>query len=161
MKFIINKNCGGGGIYKITNNKDTRLYIGRTKNFKERAEQHRRQYENLRCNRKIRAFIKAFPDVVFCFEVIERNENIKEAEEKYIKLFDSVRNGFNLVYNDEEVKQKLFYIIEKRRKEKRIKERQLKESKKPKRIKEPCINLCWLKGFKSYKQAQKEILCSN
>ena len=156
MNFEIKIDCGGGGIYKITNNKDKRLYIGRTKNFRERAEQHKRQFGRLRCNRKIRAFIKAFPDAVFCFEVVERTENIKEAEEKYIRLFDSVRNGFNLIYNDEEVKQKLFYLIEKRRKQKRIKER-----KKPKKIKEPCINLCWLKGFKSYKRAQKEILSTN
>lgn len=152
MQFIIKSPLNRAGVYRIKNNIDKSLYIGRSKHLRERAEEHKRNFATMRCNKKIRAFIKANPQVIFTFEVLRYCPNIKEAEERFIKYFDSVRFGFNLVYNDEEIKKRLLLSLAKRRE---TRDKQRKEARpKAKTIKEPCIKLKWLYKTKAYKLAQ-------
>lgn len=107
------------GIYKIENNIDNRLYIGRAKNLRKRAEQHKRNYENCRCNQKINKFIRENPNAIFKFSVISFTNSIVEQEEKEIKKHNSVVNGFNMIYNDDEFLEKKW---EKRKRKKKNKE---------------------------------------
>lgn len=90
------------GIYKIENNVDRRVYIGRAKNLRKRAEQHKQRYKTVDCNRKVNCFIKEHPDAVFKFTVLVFTDSIKEAEEKAIAEYRAVEDGFNMIHNDEE-----------------------------------------------------------
>ena len=45
-------------VYEIRNNINDMVYIGRTKNFKKRYEQHRRALENKTENYKLNNFLK-------------------------------------------------------------------------------------------------------
>lgn len=148
MDFIIKCDFNGSGVYKIKNDKNNFVYVGRSKHLKSRAEEHRRNFEKSRCNRKLRKFIKENPDAVFTFEVLARLPNIEEAEEKYIKRFDSVRFGFNLVYNDFEIKKRFNLSIAKNKKEKPKKE----PKPKPKKA-----SLKWLQSTKAFKATQRTI----
>lgn len=105
MKFIIDipdlfMHCSG--IYKISNNKNNKLYIGRTKNFINRAKSHQFNFFNNRANEKICAFIQENNDVIFKFEIIKFTDDLKKEEEKAIKENKSVENGYNILHNDEE-----------------------------------------------------------
>lgn len=103
MRFNVDlASLRGGGIYAIRNNVDKRVYIGRTRNFKQRALSHSASYSNLTCNSKVRKFIREHPDVEFTFEVLEQCFDIKQREEYYISKFRSVEEGFNVLHNDEE-----------------------------------------------------------
>ena len=146
MEFIINCNKNGAGVYKIKNNKDFRVYIGRSKHLKQRAEEHKKNFQAGRGNRKIKKFIKENPDAVFTFEVLAVVPNIEETEERYIKIFDSVRFGFNLVYNDYEIKQKFKFSIAEKKKEK---------PKKEKKPKPQRADLRWLQKTRAFKRVQQ------
>lgn len=112
------------GVYKIENNIDKRVYIGRAHNLKKRAEQHRRRYEKCERNQKINKFIKENPDAVFRFTVISYTDSIVEQEEKEIKKHNSVDDGFNMIYRDDEfLKHK--WINNKSKKRKKNKQRAL------------------------------------
>lgn len=106
VEFLINiKPCEKQGIYSITNNIDDRIYIGRTKNFYERAYKHRENYLKGLGNSKVRAFIKEHPDARFEFKVILETDDIKAKEEEYITKYKTVEHGFNIVHNDDEIKE--------------------------------------------------------
>ena len=90
------------GIYKIENNIDNRVYIGRAKNLRNRAEQHKRKYRIGDCNRKVKCFLKEHPEAAFKFTVLVFTDSIKEAEEKAIAEYRAVEDGFNMIHNDEE-----------------------------------------------------------
>lgn len=162
MEFIINCPVDGPGIYKIKNNKDFRVYIGRTKHLKQRAEEHKKNFQAGRGNRKIKKFIKENPDAVYTFDVLAMVQDIERAEEVFIKRFDAVRFGFNLVYNDYEIKLK-FINGRRKKKAKEPKEKALikgkreKKEQKPRKEKEPCISLSWLKKTKAYRAINKEL----
>ena len=90
------------GVYKIENNVDRRVYIGRAKNLRKRAEQHKQRYKTVECNRKVNCFLKEHPEAVFKFTVLVFTDSIKEAEEKAIAEYRAVEDGFNMIHNDEE-----------------------------------------------------------
>lgn len=90
------------GIYKIENNVDKRIYIGRAKNLRKRAEQHKQRYKTVDCNRKVNCFLKEHPEAVFKFTVLVFTDSIKEAEERAIAEYRAVEDGFNMIHNDEE-----------------------------------------------------------
>lgn len=105
MKFVIDipdNILNSSGIYKISNNKNDMLYIGRTKNFKKRAYRHKESFNNGLCNSKIRSFIEQNSDVVFSFFPILETNDIKSEEEKYIEKYNACEKGFNILKNDEE-----------------------------------------------------------
>lgn len=110
MKFIIDipdNLLNSSGIYKIINDKNGMLYIGRTNNFKRRAYQHKYNFNNGNCNGKIIAFIEQNEDAVFRFLPVLETDNIEKEEEKYIEKYNASENGFNVVKNDKELKEYL------------------------------------------------------
>lgn len=128
MRFIIDIPelfSHASGIYKIKNNKDSQVYIGRTKDFINRAKKHKYSFENGLCNTKIRKFLKENPKAIFTFEIIDFTDNIKEKEEEKIALYEAADKGFNVLHCDEEFKEKYSgwksYITKNINKEKRKK----------------------------------------
>ena len=106
MKFVIDipRNLiNSSGIYKISNNLNDMVYIGRTIKFRKRAYQHKASFNDGSCNNKILKFIRNNDDVVFTFSPLLETENIKNEEEKYIKKYKACEKGFNVVKNDEEL----------------------------------------------------------
>lgn len=105
ITFKINiKPCEKQGIYAIANSVDERVYIGRTRNFKRRAYQHKESFLNGECNKKIKDFIRENPDVSFEFYVVLETDELKEREEEYIARYNAVESGFNVIHCDEEIK---------------------------------------------------------
>lgn len=88
------------GIYKISNNIDNRIYVGRTNDFKKRYFSHKYSFAYL--NGKIKRFVDLNPDACFFFSVVEVTNNLKKAEEYWINKLKSVENGFNRFSSDEE-----------------------------------------------------------
>lgn len=84
------------GIYKITNSKNGKCYIGLAKNISQRWSQHR----NFEVNDNSKKLYWAFQEYGidnFDFEVIKYCEPNKLAywERYYIEQFDSFKNGYN------------------------------------------------------------------
>ena len=90
----------GAGIYKISNVKSNKVYIGSAVDCARRIKQHRKSFRNLSCNSKIRN------DVInggeFTFEIIWiPNSKITwfdlyEKEAEYIAKYNSLLNGYNI-----------------------------------------------------------------
>lgn len=88
------------GIYEISNNVNNKVYVGRTKDFKKRYLHHK--YSFIYLNGKIKRFIDLNPDACFTFRVLEVTNNLKRAEEYWIRKLNSVERGFNKFHSDEE-----------------------------------------------------------
>lgn len=74
-------------IYCIKNDKETIIYIGQTKNFQRRKWEH--------------TYRKHIPKT-YKFEIITEcsDEEAIELERYYIELYDTVKNGLNIVYGN-------------------------------------------------------------
>lgn len=103
-------------VYKITNLKNNKAYIGITNGtLEERMKAHRSHSRNKR--RKLYDAFKKYGFENFLVEILEEVETKKEALEKetlYIKHFDTFNNGYNmneggtgLVYHTGETKKKM------------------------------------------------------
>jgi len=92
------------GIYKISNSIDSRIYIGKAVNFQKRFYQHYYCLKRNKGNRKFYEFLRNYPIECLSFEIVEicSKAILKEREEFYIKFYDCVKNGFNILHNDEE-----------------------------------------------------------
>lgn len=88
------------GIYKISNDIDNKIYVGRTINFRKRYLSHRYSFQYL--NGKIQKFIEKNPDATFKFEIIEITNQLEKREEYWIKKLKSVEEGFNRFHSDQE-----------------------------------------------------------
>jgi len=83
-------------IYKASNTVNDMVYIGCTKQFKERIAQHLACRPAEDC-----AFHRALQEIgkdKFTFEIIDKAEGIEEGhrlEREYIKKYDSFKNGYN------------------------------------------------------------------
>lgn len=108
------------GIYKIENSIDKRIYIGRAKNLRKRAEQHKERYKTKDCNRKVNCFLREHPEAEFKFTVLVFTDSIKEAEERAIAEYRAVEDGFNMIHNDEEFLAKNWDWCKKARKRKKV-----------------------------------------
>lgn len=88
-------------IYKITNSVNDKVYIGQTtKDLQSRIKNHRNAMLGKKDTHLYRAMRKYGWDK-FTFEVIdtaESQEELNMLEEYYIKLYDSVANGYNMAY---------------------------------------------------------------
>lgn len=121
MKFIIDipelfQNMSG--IYKIENNINDQIYIGRAKNLKNRAEDHKENYKYRNCNSKVNKFIEDYPNAIFKLSVVLFTDNIKEEEERIIRKYNAVEEGFNILHNDEEFLQHKIKYVRKKKKRK-------------------------------------------
>jgi group I intron endonuclease len=91
-------------IYKITNPKG-KIYIGQTKNFKQRLSNYRSPNKNC-IGRKLFNSIKKYNwenhkiEVIHTLELLLNNiqEELDNLEIYYIDLFNSVKEGLNLTY---------------------------------------------------------------
>ena len=104
LQFNIPKNHeNDSGIYMITNSTTNQVYIGRTLNFQKRYKQHLYNLIHDKENYKIKTVLLLYPKTTFTFSILEITQNIVEREEYYIKYYDSVNKGFNVVYSDKEL----------------------------------------------------------
>lgn len=86
------------GVYKITNNINSKSYIGISVDIERRWEEHKLPYNWLRESNKVlyQAFVK-YGIQNFTFEVIEECKitELGEKEKYYIELYDTYKNGYN------------------------------------------------------------------
>lgn len=85
------------GIYKITNTKNNKVYIGLSINLRSRIKYHKRQLEiNLHYNKELQKDYNKHGKTYFNYEVIEKVktedfniEELREKEKEYIKFYKS------------------------------------------------------------------------
>lgn len=87
------------GVYKITNNVNGKVYIGQSINIKERWKDHIRTLNKQNSHSTLlqRAWNKHKPES-FSFEILElcMEDDLDDVEIKYIELYDSINNGYNI-----------------------------------------------------------------
>ena len=87
------------GVYKITNNVNGKVYIGQSINIKNRWKDHiyALNRNDSSCTLLQRAWNK-YKQNNFCFEILElcSEEELDDVEIKYIELYDSINNGYNI-----------------------------------------------------------------
>ena len=88
-----------GFIYKITNNINNKIYIGKTLNSLEhRFNEHKRDSKKIHCsNRPLYSAMKKYGVNNFSIEVIESAdvEKLSERETYWIEYYDSYKKGYN------------------------------------------------------------------
>lgn len=87
-----------GYIYKITNIKNNKVYIGQTKqSIEQRFIQHKSHARNYRNNHKLGNAIRKYGEDNFIIEKIEECQysELDEKERFWIKYYNSVENGYN------------------------------------------------------------------
>lgn len=103
MKFMFHNKANFGGIYRIINLANGRLYVGSTARFKERARSHN---NDLLMNRHLNTFLQndynKCGSEAFLFEVLEMVEGTKiqrlEREQHFIdQFYDNQKNCYNLI----------------------------------------------------------------
>ena len=120
-----NSNCG---IYKITNLKNNKVYIGQSTDIKARWNNHKLELKkNIHKNSHLQNAFNKYGEEAFEFRILEETfeENLDNAEEYWINYFDSTnpRKGYNLKYggnhskNIEEVQEHINRVRELRRHE--------------------------------------------
>lgn len=101
-----------GLVYKITNKINNMCYIGKTKNsLQERLRTHYQKHSN--CKKLKKAFIEFGLDN-FTIEVLQDNipySLLDSIEVYYIKLYDSVKNGYNIKEGNKKCKGRSFHSI--------------------------------------------------
>lgn len=87
------------GIYKIVNKINMKVYIGQSINIKQRWKDHIRvlNQNKSRCTLLQRAWNK-YGEENFSFEILElcTEDMLDEIEIKYINIYDSISNGYNI-----------------------------------------------------------------
>ena len=95
---VENSNCG---IYKITNLKNNKAYIGQSTDIKSRWNNHKIELRNnTHRNSHLQNSFNKYGEDAFEFRILERTfeENLDNAEEYWINYFDSTdpEKGYNL-----------------------------------------------------------------
>lgn len=98
------------GVYAIKNKRNNKLYIGSTKNLRERFSQHRSMIKNygginvLMASDTSGKTIKDFEFIVLkSFEYGNVTEGeLREEQEKFINLYDSRNSGYNSIHSARE-----------------------------------------------------------
>lgn len=103
-----NSNCG---IYKITNLKNNKCYIGQSTDIKTRWNNHKFELKsNTHCNPYLQNAFNKYGEDAFEFRILEKTleENLDHAEEYWINYFDSTNpeKGYNLKYGGNASKQR-------------------------------------------------------
>lgn len=97
------------GIYKITNITNNQVYIGESLNIEERWEKHKKNLKDgTHHSYKLQNDYNKFGEDNFTYEIIEeldkeyntalQNLILLAYEDKYIKQYDSIENGYNCEY---------------------------------------------------------------
>ena len=114
---VENSNCG---IYKSTNLKNNKGYIGQSSDIKKRWRNHKFELKNnIHNNPYLQNAFNKYGEEAFEFRIIEKTskENLDEAEEYWIDYFDSTNpeKGYNLKYggNSSKVRAKFLKVISK------------------------------------------------
>ena len=120
-----NSNCG---IYKITNLKNSKAYIGQSTDIKARWNNHKLELKNnSHKNSHLQNAFNKYGEDAFEFRILETTfeENLDNAEEYWINYFDTTNpeKGYNLKYGGnnskitEEVQSQINLVRELRREE--------------------------------------------
>ena len=83
------------GIYKITNKKTGKSYIGQSNDIERRFKEHQQKGASSRI--PLDVAIQKYGKDTFDYEVIEECDlsQLNEKEEYYIQLYDTKNNGYN------------------------------------------------------------------
>lgn len=103
-----NSNCG---IYKITNLKNNKGYIGQSADIKRRWKNHKIELKNnAHRNPHLQSAFNKYGEEAFEFRILEETteENLDDAEEYWINYFNSTNpeKGYNLKYGGNSSKQR-------------------------------------------------------
>lgn len=120
-----NSNCG---IYKITNLKNNKGYIGQSTDIKTRWKNHKFELKNnIHHNEHLQSSFNKYGEDAFEFRILERTdkENLDDAEAYWINYFDTTNpeKGYNLRYGGnnsqkrEDIQEQINLINELRKKE--------------------------------------------
>ena len=84
-------------IYKITNNINQKIYIGKTiRSINERFREHKRDSFKEECeNRPLYRAMRKYGIQNFSVELIEETDNPEERERYWIEYYGSFKNGYN------------------------------------------------------------------
>lgn len=87
------------GIYIIRNTIDSRVYIGECHNFYKRYGRHKSSLLlGKHCNIKLQNFVNKYGIEALEFDILELcDDNLVDKEIEYIKKYDSINNGFNII----------------------------------------------------------------
>lgn len=94
-------------IYKITNNINQKVYIGKTeRTIEERFKEHCQDYKRERCEKRpLYAAMKKYGVEHFHVELIEETDNPEEREQYWIKFYNSYGSaGYNATIGGEGTK---------------------------------------------------------
>jgi group I intron endonuclease len=87
------------GVYKIVNNINSKVYIGQSVNIKARWKDHVNSLNrhDSNCTLLQRAWNK-YHQENFSFEILELcpEDMLDEVERKYINIYDTLNNGYNI-----------------------------------------------------------------
>lgn len=102
-------------IYKITNNINEKIYIGKTefsveKRFKEHCLDYKREHYK---NRPLYSAMNKYGIENFSVETIEETDNPEEREKYWIEYFGSFKNGYNATVGGDGRKYLDYDLIEK------------------------------------------------
>lgn len=83
------------GIYKITNKRNGKVYIGQATNVERRISEHKQTR-----TQTIDNYINVLGIDNFDFEILEEcdKEELDNKEQEYIQKYDSINNGYNFQY---------------------------------------------------------------
>ena len=105
------------GIYLFKNNINNKVYIGKSQDLETRYKSHKRNYNNIKLNDYNTKFYRALRKYGFenfSYTILESSNffsenDLNEKEKYYIKIYDSVNNGYNIQLggNDTAVPRKL------------------------------------------------------
>lgn len=108
------KNFYNCGVYVILNTENENIYIGSSRNIKNRFREHKNNLRNNKhCNSHLQNAWNKYGEKAFSFYIIEHHvciENIVKRENKLIKLFNPAYNIIKV--NDDS---KFFHSVETRR----------------------------------------------
>lgn len=85
------------GIYKITNTKNDKAYIGQSVDIDKRVKTHKRNINKIDIDTKFYRALRKYKWDNFSVEVLEECEivDLDEREKYWIKYYDSYENGYN------------------------------------------------------------------
>ena len=90
-------------IYKVTNKQNNKVYIGQTvKSLNQRRSEHKHRFLYENSHNKFYNALKKYGWKNFSWEILEESNNwtyetLDEKEKYYIKLYDSINNGYNIL----------------------------------------------------------------
>ena len=86
-----------GYIYKITNNVNSKMYIGKTNNsIEERFKEHCSDYKKERCEKRpLYSAMKKYGPEAFSVELIEETDFTEDREKYWIAYYDTFKKGYN------------------------------------------------------------------